>query len=513
MEAGPCAMCGHSPCQFICSCILPPIPFCKECVSSHLIIEVEGRHQPTLVPMKDPGSLGTLNPDQLCEECKRQVATRFCLCRFPYFKFCDRCGISHYQRAPRATHSEHPIAECQAVLSGQVPVTTFRAKQMYISGLEAQLEQDIYEFDSFARQVEEELTTLVGEVVAKKEAVLKDLADQRPKLVAAVVEAKQVIAEKRYLETFVVSTYLDDRILNGYEHAVMKDLKIFTCQINSREMLDKLVQYELSTKLKEEIVLDLPVIKDQNIRLFSPIDLTMTQLTLSRITVIDDSTAFCFIGKHTLLACGAMNVQGDVYEINIRTGLVTPRPNMPVNKHSVGICTLNYHVYVFAGHDNSKHLDSAEKYSLASKSWTCISNRMNRVKDCCSIAQHSSGLYISGCAPTHTIEHFDPARETFRLLRESGSHLQMLFCVGDELISIRGDTIETADLSKGPESIVFTKKKIFAQIGNGHYCMRTPAQWFRGKFVGVLNNINSYIGLYTFNPREYQFTQIAAFTY
>jgi len=503
-------MCGNSPCQFICSCILHSIPICERCITSHL--NSGESHQIAHVQMKDPGSLGTLNPDQLCEECKRQVATRFCLCRFPYFKFCDRCDISHYKRAPRATHSEHPISECQAVLSGQVPVTTFRAKQIYISGLEAQLEQDIYEFDSFAKQVEEELTTLVGEVVAKKEAVLRDLADQRPKLIAAVKDAKRVIAEKRYLDTFEVSTYLDDRILNGYEHAVMKDLKIFTCQINSREMLDKLVQYELSTKLKEEIVLDLPVIKDQNIRLFSPIDLTMTQVTLSRITVIDDSTAFCFIGKHTLLACGARNVQGDVYEINIRTGLVTPRPNMPVNKRSVGICTLNYHVYVFGGHDNSKYFDSAEKYSLASKSWTCISNRMNKAKDCCSIAQHSSGLYISGLNP-YTIEHFDPASETFRLLRESGSLLQMLFCVGDELISIRGDTIESADLSKGPESIVFTKKRIFAQIGNGNYCMRTPAQWFRGKFVGVLNNITSHIGLYTFNPREYQFTQIAAFTY
>jgi len=238
-------------------------------------METEGTHTP--VAIHRPAAVPVPKVEKIvCEECSQRPAVYLCLCRFSCRKLCEPCDTLHYQRPPQTAHSKHPVRECQAVLSGKVPIIDFRKKQAYISEFLVQLEQEISDHDDFSRRVEEELTNLAEEFLAQKDAVLNELAIQRPKLIAAVEETKRIIAEKRYLEAFEVTTYLDDCILNGYKYAALEELRMFKGTIRAQEALEKVVQYEISTSLLQEIILDIPVIKGQSMRLFSPIDLKMT---------------------------------------------------------------------------------------------------------------------------------------------------------------------------------------------------------------------------------------------
>ena len=323
--------------------------------------------------------------------------------------------------------------ECQAVLSGRVPIIDFRKKQAYISEFLVQLEQEISDHDDFSRRVEEELTNLAEEFLAQKDAVLNELAIQRPKLIAAVEETKRIIAEKRYLEAFEVTTYLDDCILNGYKYAALEELRMFKGTIRAQEALENVVQYEISTSLLQEIILDIPVIKGQSMRLFSPIDLKMTQVALISNHRIDFTTAYCFIRHHTLLACGG-NTHAEVYEINTQTGQTVRVSDMNFFRRWAGVYKYKEYVYAFGG-NHSSCLSNAEKYDIVDKSWTNLPHLMQKAKEFCSVVEHSSGLYVSGYAnPGGTsIEFFNLVNETFKLVRENSElEVPILLCVRDQ---------------------------------------------------------------------------------
>jgi hypothetical protein len=126
--------------------------------------------------------------------------------------------------------------------------------------------------------VERELTRLVKEVLDKKDAVLRDLAIQRPKLVSTVVEARRIIAENRYLETFRLA-------------------HIWKTVMGTNTLFWRICGYLRANKQSGS---------DEKA---NRLDLSMTQVTLSLNTRIDISSAYCFIGKNTVLACGATHTQ------------------------------------------------------------------------------------------------------------------------------------------------------------------------------------------------------------
>jgi len=270
----------------------------------------------------------------------------------------------------------------------------------------------------------------------------------------------------------------------------------------------------VSSDLLKEIILDIPVIKGRYMRLYSPTDLKMTEVTLSLTTRIDCSTAYCFIGHHTLLACGG-NTHPDVFEINTQTGEAKQVSDMNSSRRWLGIYKYKEHVFAFGGY-GATALNSAEKCVLATKAkpWTNIHHFMIKAKEFCSVVEHSSGLYVSGYAnPGGTsIEHFNPSTEMFKLLKEDRVVLvPILFCVEDELIFLKGCTIETADVSNGPDSVAFTEKAKYAQ--GSHIHRNCPVQLFRGELLCPLNNVSGIIGIFKLTLAGYQFTQAVPITY
>lgn len=273
METGKCSLCRETQARFACSCVFPIIPVCEVCIIAHL--GTEGAHMP--VPIKKPQQVPSApaQGNEMCDECGHKEAVRFCLCRTPLRKFCDGCDTAHYEKARLLTHSNHPIIAYQAVISGKVPIETFRKKQFYINDLQLRIGEELTNFDAFMRQVEEDFEALLSKIAAKKEEILRDLLTQRAKLASVLTETQEIIETKRYTEGVEVNTELDEYLANGYVTSAVYDLKMFKGKLDLagiNELMNKAAVYELTPHvLQNEIMRLVPVIKANILRLFHPV--------------------------------------------------------------------------------------------------------------------------------------------------------------------------------------------------------------------------------------------------
>jgi len=452
----------------------------------------------------------------MCEECGAG-AVLFCLCGSPLRKICAGCDIAHYQKAPNATHSKHPIDLYSDLMSGKAPLDAFIKKQLYINSLQSTLSQELYRFDAFTQDVRQELDLLIGKIVAKREEILQGLQlRQRPKLVAAVAAVQQTIERKRYLEPLEIGNCLDDFLGNGYKSARKFDLKLFSGLVNMQEIEGNVGKSVICDVFPspEFAQRDIPVIKDNSLRLFSPKTLKMKEVSLSQHTKIDEYSFYCYISDDTLLCCGGTSHK-EVHEVNIRSGIVTKVANMNFPRGFAGIW--NYQgksVYVFGG-QNIRYSENAEKYDLEGKFWTNLRDCMKNAKCCCSVCEHSSGIYLSGCESARvSVEFFNPLTETFKLLlTDTPRFVPILCCLGEELFIIKQNTIEVASLANGPNSVDFTVKATFTALGIPFYGSFCPMQFFKGELVGGISSCGAPCGLFCFKPGKLQFSQVLAFTY
>lgn len=509
MEAGQCAACRQAPAKFTCPCVFPPTPICTRCISEHL--ETEGMHIPVQYKKVAAAPHGpALEGNEVCDECRGKPAVRFCLCGAPLRKFCEGCDFSHYQKAPLVTHSKHPISAYPAVASGRVPVEVFRQKQLYLNDFQLRLGEELVQFDAFVARVEEEFDELFSRIAAKKDLLLRDLQSQRAKLAASLSEIQQTIAAKRYSESFEIKTKLDDYIATGYATLRICDRKMFTGTLDLQgmyELLDKSVVYTVLPNILQTYIQDIPIIKDNNLRLYSRKTLQMTQMTLSQNTKIDGNTAYCYIDAITVMCIGGGNGHKEAYLVNIRSGRVERTSDMQVNRYYVG--SWNYKgecVYAFGGHDGSNYLSSCEKYALANKSWSDLQNPMQRPKRRCSVCEHKAGLYLCGLESAgHSIEHFNPRNQIFTLIRsDSSQYAAILCCLGDELYHIWNDKIEVGRIVNASTGITFTVKATIPSSGN--YWLCCPTQWVGGELVSIYHAGGTLSGLFSFSPAKPEFT-------
>jgi len=393
---------------------------------------------------------------------------------------------------------------------------TFRRKQHFINDFQLRIGEELARFDVFERQVSEEFDTLLQKVTAKKAAALAELITAKSQLAAQLSEIQQTIEAKRYAEAPEITTALDDTIVNGYLSTATISVQMFTGRLELQgveKMLEKAFAVEvLRGILEQELGQDIPVLKGNSLRLFDRKTLQMTTQVLDQTTRFDEATAYCYIGPTTLLAVGGM-YHNEVYEVN-ESGKVGRAPNMTTIRGWVGLINYRHFVYVIGGYNSSQYLSTGEKYGIALKSWTPVRNPLHTAKLCCSICEHTSGLYVSGYVNGgSSIEHFNPTEETFRLLRsDSIAYVSLLCCVGDELYHVRQNQMEVASLSNGP-AVTFTVKATFPQIGNGHYWLCCPLKMIGGELVSVINPANTPVGLFCWKPTQGQFTQVANFTY
>lgn len=519
MEAGQCSLCRETHAKFACSCVLPSSSFCAVCIAVHL--ETEGAHMP--VPIKKAQSKAPfpVQGNELCDECGRKTAACFCLCTTPVKKRCKDCDVFHYQKAESSTHSKHPITAYRAVAAGRVSLETFRKKQLYINDLQLRIGAELTQFDAFMRRVGEEFEALIEQVTLAKESLLQKLQCQRAKLTIALTAVQQTIESKRYEDSFEVVTALDDYLLNGYKDSREYELKMTTGKIEfqaMRDLLVKAVTFTLEENcLLDEIVriMDIPVLKGNNLRLFNRETLQMTERILNQTTQINRCTAYCYIKNNILLCCGG-ETHSDVYEVNVQSGTVMQARSMNSIREFAGIFNLNgENVFVFGGRNSGGMLNSVEKYQLKGKMWSVIGS-MQQAKRLCSVCQHSSGLYIAGYSDTTkqtTIEFFNQLNETFKLLYTVSGFSGILCCRGEELYHIRLNLIEAASLANSQSTLTFTQKATIPQVGNGLYWLRFPPSIIEGEAVGVLTAGGAICGLFRFNTATVQFTQIANFTY
>jgi len=515
MEGAQCTLCHLAQAKFACSCSLPAILICAGCLADH--IEAAGTHLP--VPMQKKALLSGGPGNEVCDECRAKAAVRFCLCTTPLRKFCEGCDFTHYQKARHMTHSVHAISAYQSVASGKVPLETFRKKQFYINDFQLRIGEELVQFDTFTKQVEDEFGLLLAQITEKKEEILRDLQTQRVKLVAHLNEIQQIIENKRYAEFFEVATVLDEYILNGYSSLQGYSEKMFRGKLELQQIKDLLAQsvtYELDeNSLLRGAFVDIPVLKGNTLRLYNGRSLQCKSITLSQNTNINNGTAICFIGADVVLCCGG-DGHNDVYEVNIRSGDTRKVASTNTMRRWVGIW--NYRgvcVYAFGGYNGSVRLTTSEKYLIERKTWTTLSNSMHKAKWKCSVCEHSTGLYISGNnEPGSSLECFNLQNETFQLLRtESAGCHSILLCVEDKLYLIRKDTVEAAHLSSGPNRAELAVVKTIPQIENGEYWLCQPAKRCDGKLVGLFNVSSKPCGMFSFDQVQVQFIQVETFTY
>ena len=394
MEAGLCSLCRRTQAKFSCSCVIPTISICAACLPIH--IETEGRHRPVSIQPKAAPSAIPIEGNYLCDVCRDKV-----------------------------------------IVTGTMDIDKFVKKQNCIFALEFELDRELSKFDAFARQVEREFESVLSQVAVKKAAVARDLHALREKLTAVLSQSHEIISSKRLLPTFQVESPLDEYILKGYLTNSLYEIGVFVADSKLstfNEVLEKAVTFDVFPSLLQEYPKAIPVPKGNTLRLYNRITLQQTQLTLNRNTKIDIHTSYCYISADTLLCCGCSGGgTNEVYEVNVRTGKVDNAPNMNFPRGVVGIW--NYqgkYVYVFGG-QNVNYSTNGEKYELATKVvWTNLPNPMQTPKYCCSVCEHSSGLYISGCETAGiSVEFFNIQDETFKLLHTDGLRFVPIIVVSE----------------------------------------------------------------------------------
>jgi len=404
----------------------------------------------------------------------------------------------------------------ESVTSGRVSIETFRTKQLYLNDIQARMWEELVLFDTFVKETDRAFSTLLTQITVKREAVLGDLQTNKAKLRTYLNAIQQTIQSKRYLESFEAVTVLDEYILSGYRSFHAPETKIFTGKMAFQEifgLLEKCVSYEMQDSLILQESGHIPVLKGNHLRLFNRKTLHMSQLTLSHVTRIDYATAYCFLTPNTLLAVGGIG-HSDVYEVNIRSGTVERTANMNCTRWWTGVFPYRgQFVYAFGG-SNGNFLNSAEKYTIETKLWTNVRSTMQRAKQCCSVCEHLSGLYMSGIEQKgSSMECFYPIDETFRLIRSDSYPIaSIMCCIGDELYTIRHNKVEFANLARGP-AVTLMVKATFQPINTGQYWLCCPIKVQAGELVSVLNPCGEPFGLFRLSPRQGLFTQVANFLY
>jgi len=460
-----------------------------------------------------------LDLEKACDECRGKPAVRFCLCSTPVRKYCEQCDTTHYQKAQSSIHSTYPIAAFRTLLPGRANVELFRRKQEYIKDFKLRIGEELTNFDAFMKEVEGGFDQGLAEMKAKKEATLENLKARRGELAAALYAADQEIEAKRYVKEFEVTTVLDGYVASGYLTRAEYKSEMFAGKLELggiTPVLDGAVWYDFNpTTLQAEIGL-IPLIKDNILSLFHPTTFAMTQIPLSQQTPIDQSTAYCYAGTYTLLCCGGQYKgysHNEVYEVNVKSGRVDKVRNMNSFRSYMGIWCTKQQVFVFGGDSlNNTHVNSAEKYGLAGKSWDTLPSSMPNTMYLPSVCEHSTGLYLSGnnydyqgCQAAGTsILFFSLETEAFHQLRFDTFFVgtSLLCCLGDELYYIHRETFEKANLARGPEGVKFAVEGQFKPIFDGNYWQCCPMKFRKGAFVNVVYQDWNPKGLFTFSPAD-----------
>ena len=516
MEAGRCSLCHQAQAKFTCSCVFPALPMCSACTLPHL--ETEGAHMPVPVQRQAAPILPVQGEgNQVCDECRNRAAAHFCLCAVPLRKFCAGCDMTHYQKAPNQAHFKHPIAAYQTVASGKIPIEEFRRKQLYINDLQLRIGGELANFDEFARRVEGEFDALLEHIAAKKKALLQDLLTERVKIARVLNEIQHTIDTKRYSEACEVVTSLDELIVNGYLNPQLRDLTMFTGKMDLkgvRELLETSIAFTFSPDVLQENDVYIPLVKGNILRRYKDKSFEMTQLTLNQTTRIDNASSCCKISADVFLYCGG-NSHNEVYEVNTLTGTVEKRANMISIRIWAG-SSLFKGEYVFVFGNNSGDVTyTAEKYSLATKSWTNIPNRSPKPMEFATACTHISGIYIAAIeANGSSVEFFNPQNETFTLLKsDSFRSVTTICCIRDELYCIRLNKVEVASLTNGPRAAAFTVKATATQITLEHFWLCSPVALLGEELVGIIHNTGAVCNLFSFSPAKASFTRVTNITY
>ena len=484
METERCSICSLSQAKFSCSCALPSLPICETCLLSHL--STAGSH--ITVSLHPRVTATSLAGNEVCDECGSRPADYFCLCSSSLRKFCRGCDIPHYQKTQSRVHFKHPIIGYQGVVSSRMPIEQFKKKQFYINDLLLRLEEEVSSFDAFVKRAETEFSTLQQKIAAKKTEFLREMQTQREKLIAAIRDANQNIESKRYVENLEVISYLDDSIVHGHQYPWMNDTRLFIGNVKVQpiyQALEKLVDFEVGGILLEKAQA-IPVFKEQTLTLYQH-RLEQIPITLDLPLKTDIGTAYCYIGKWTILCFGGYN-SNLVCEVNGQSGQVVQVSSLPTVKGFLGVWNYqNMSVFIFGGSYMNTYYNTSEKYTINAKTCTPISKLMMRIKAYCSVCEHATGLYVSGnCTYEHSIELFKPLNEAFTLLlTESVAYRSMICCVGDDLYQFVNGSVQVASLADGVGGLHFTVKETFPQIGDGNYWANFPLRSFKGEFMCV----------------------------
>lgn len=494
MSIQPCSACQLS--LSLCSCSFPA----ASGLSGH-----------TLTPNQRESPQGK----ERCEECGAE-ARLFCLCGAPFRKICAECDLAHYQKAPFSTHSKHPISVYTDLITSKADFDAFLKKQLYINDLQSAFSQEMYRFDAFTQAVKQEFDLIIGKIVTKRDEIMQELRFvYRPRLEASLAAVQQTIERKRYVESLEIETFLDELLRNGYKSGLKFELNLFSGLVNMpkvEEIAQKSVICDIFPNPKLAYR-EIPVVKDNFLRLFNPKTLKMRELLLSQHTKIDKYSFYCYISDFTLLCCGG-TWRKDVYEVNICTGSVVKGADMNYPRGVAGIW--NYQgkwVYVYGG-ENMAYSRKAEKYDLSGKIWANLRNLMETAKFCCSVCEHSAGIYLSGCERAGiSVEFFNPTTETFKLvLTDTPRFVPILFCLDEELFLITQNTIKVANLASSKD-VKFTAKANFTALGIPFYGCFSPMQFFQGELIGAISSCGEPCGLFSFRPGKLQFTQVLTLSY
>jgi len=412
-------------------------------------------------------------------------------------------------------HLPSPIHAYKAIATGKVPIETFRIKQFYINELQRFIYEEFTHFDTFAKQTQTELDDFLQKITTQREKILTNLDTLRGELVLRLNEIKEIIETNRYKANFEVVTKLDKYLAEGYLTSEKYSLQMFTGKSDLAgisDLLEKSVVYTLEPNrlLEEANLVLIPVLNDDNLRLFHPDTFEMTPIALSQSINLDQCTAYCYIGTDYIFSCGGVN-HSQVNQIHISSGIVEKAPSMNSLRRYMGIWYTDMHIFVFGGYSNT-HLNTAEKYGLDMNPWVNIANVMPKAMSGVSVCEHSSGLYLSGSdtAGTATV-HFNLMTEVFQLMRydPSFSVFSLICCTGDELYHIIPKNIETANLSDGPNGADFTLTPLSFPNSAGN-CWQCCPMKRRGEVLLRVASFKS-CAFYCFNPARSKLTSVFTF--
>jgi len=475
-----CSLCHEQPAEIKCYCSDPHVQMCPLCAPSHFL-QTTLRHRP--LPCYH-----VISPYE-CQMCHSAKAVYMCKCMYPWVTYCCDCLDEHVRNIDKV-HETHPAVAMDFFINSR-SFQEYMDRQKLIDVVEAALQANM----DRVRMCQEAVVTLAKDmtiaVESWRESTLQSLRTAEKVVQRLIETCMKVIEPYRYQWKIETGNKLEQLLSysNFANVELMKsDFQLFTYTLHPEQVLSPLqsvLEYQhyegLLASVKHLYYL---IPRSTRLLAYSVPSTIPLDVTVQMKSKFKSFSSWCEFTPGVLCVTGGYKhsaAKGVYFReaklINLTLMVVTPMPDMNVERCRHALLAIKGSIYAFGGY-NDAYLKSIEKFDTSVEEWV-ETGSLSEAKDCVSAAIWQDKVYLVGYG-SKKIEIFDPNTCTttlfpvklrYTLMNLLAPKYTTLLCVyNNQLVLLLEQELMTVNLVSGKTSC----QQIPQKMDKSWFCQCLP---------------------------------------